>query len=1023
MLDEKKIYWIDNYDGTSPTMASADATVRAHGLSYTITQNTYEVKSATTGTTQPIYDMQDSTAVSLVGDTTVVYTTKDYANIFGTGYSDNSGTTATPSTLPADCVAPATEWTVKDSLPPRVFPNPNVDAVETGGAGAQGGTRVGGASTDAGCGDVIPNHAAYAPGTASAGRNACHSWNLRRRWCSSALFATPIAADAYEASDRCVGLSMDAATYPNGALFRESAVSVGDNECHYEIGEHARDVNFQFSGVVHEDTADPTGAYGVHSDHDANAHHECGTTYREPGYVCIDVRDSYTNTAASGAWDIEILNLNILTDGTRNFCNDYHVGTDICTMHQDITYSQGPTISKDAISNDALPGKAVVFGTVLDGAVNSATAYPLYGKDGACYTTLVAQYKCIDAMMSEASTFRNVTITDTLAPTLEIATAGMSIVNAKVADAITYSLNADCLDSAGNHVKNSGCATSNNNFTDVTNMNHNGGGAVTGVEHINHFGNHLEHEDYINGEETHDAYTNWHGQHEHAESQKGMNSHYHDKTNAAFLKDITDGTTASVNHGGKHWKVDAGVVELRNHGGDEEISTVGAARGVQDSYVIQHSSGFDADEDVITNLVKAHKGFACYDTCDGDLTHAMTNGVRDNGLDLATSATNGVTMQWHHTDCDGAEIAGFNTLVPGTYALKYVCMDQCGNSASKCRTILNEDHTKPVLTVLEADDQTYEATREDNYVDAGATCSDEVDGNISQDVEVSGDVVNLARVGVYTIKYNCEDSASNPADEATRKVTVQDTSCPTCVLSVDGTRATTHDPQGDHIVSIEASFPYSDVGAVAQDTLQGSFGICSVWSDGDMKGSYKEIVNVEATGTYFITYRVKDSNGNWNDDSSCSEGQTDGTVNARENIRTVVIIDTLRPVIELKYKGSATDDEQVIHRGAQEFAAGVAGAPRGAGIHGGDADTYTHEGAVHDGGLWNRQVAGDHSVARTTDAENHDTYTPSLMAEESATTAVNGWVIGAVASAVSGLALLGYSLRKSAAPVATSVPV
>ena len=45
------------------------------------------------------------------------------------------------------------------------------------------------------------------------------------------------------------------------------------------------------------------------------------------------------------------------------------------------------------------------------------------------------------------------------------------------------------------------------------------------------------------------------------------------------------------------------------------------------------------------------------------------------------------------------------------------------------------------------------------------------------------------------------------------------------------------------------------------------------------------------------------------------------------------------------------------------------------------------------------------------------------MAEEPATTAVNGWVIGAVASAVSGLALLGYSLRKSAAPVATSVPV
>ena len=45
------------------------------------------------------------------------------------------------------------------------------------------------------------------------------------------------------------------------------------------------------------------------------------------------------------------------------------------------------------------------------------------------------------------------------------------------------------------------------------------------------------------------------------------------------------------------------------------------------------------------------------------------------------------------------------------------------------------------------------------------------------------------------------------------------------------------------------------------------------------------------------------------------------------------------------------------------------------------------------------------------------------MAEETATTSVNGWVMGAVASAVSGLALLGYSLRKQAQPVATSVPV
>merc|ERR1712072_413608 len=341
--------------------------------------------------------------------------------------------------------------------------------------------------------------------------------------------------------------------------------------------------------------------------------------------------------------------------------------------------------------------------------------------------------------------------------------------------------------------------------------------------------------------------------------------------------------------------------------------------------------------------------------------------------------SNGVKLTWHQNDCNPGtpELAGgFKTLVPGTYALKYACHDGAGHVTSKCRTIQNEDHTKPVITVLEADLQTYEATRQDNYVDAGATCSDEVDGNISQDVEVSGDVVNLARVGVYTIKYNCQDSTSNLADTATRTVVVQDTSCPSCVLSADTTDAANNVAA---TVSIEASFPYNDVGAVATDSLQGSFGICSVWSNGEMKTSYNNIVNVERTGVYEITYRVKDSNGNWNDGTSCSGGQT-----GSENVRTVTIVDTLRPVIELKY------NSQVIHRSAKAFTLP-------------DENAKTHLAKV---GL--------------THAIHNGAF--SLMAEEASTSSVNGWVVGAVASAVSGLALLGYSLRKSA-PVATSVPV
>jgi len=42
------------------------------------------------------------------------------------------------------------------------------------------------------------------------------------------------------------------------------------------------------------------------------------------------------------------------------------------------------------------------------------------------------------------------------------------------------------------------------------------------------------------------------------------------------------------------------------------------------------------------------------------------------------------------------------------------------------------------------------------------------------------------------------------------------------------------------------------------------------------------------------------------------------------------------------------------------------------------------------------------------------------MAEEQSTSSVNGWVLGAAASAVTGLALLGFSAKKS---TVTTVPV
>merc|ERR1712178_586741 len=125
------------------------------------------------------------------------------------------------------------------------------------------------------------------------------------------------------------------------------------------------------------------------------------------------------------------------------------------------------------------------------------------------------------------------------------------------------------------------------------------------------------------------------------------------------------------------------------------------------------------------------------------------------------------------------------------------------------------------------------------------------------------------------------------AVQATRTVVVQDNTCPTCTNTLDGAMPNAH-----------------------------------IYGD----------VDVEKTGTYVLTYSVTDKNGN-GDGSGCN---ADSGTKTDHFTKTVVVEDTMIPIISLKYRGT--------------------------------------------------NLVG-------------------MMAEQSTTT-VNGWVIGAVASAVSGVALL-----------------
>jgi len=134
--------------------------------------------------------------------------------------------------------------------------------------------------------------------------------------------------------------------------------------------------------------------------------------------------------------------------------------------------------------------------------------------------------------------------------------------------------------------------------------------------------------------------------------------------------------------------------------------------------------------------------------------------------------------------------------------------------------------------------------------------------------------------------------------------------------------------------------------------------LCTVGAasfDFSNKVDHDKIAHAE-TGKYIVSYTVKDKAGN----KQCQSAR-----------RTVIVSDTLPPVIALKLNG------KLIHTSGTK-----------------DSRNPAYNSKV------NPFLAS------------------GLMAEESVS--VNGWVIGAMASAVAGLALLGLAAKK---PTVVSVPV
>ena len=114
----------------------------------------------------------------------------------------------------------------------------------------------------------------------------------------------------------------------------------------------------------------------------------------------------------------------------------------------------------------------------------------------------------------------------------------------------------------------------------------------------------------------------------------------------------------------------------------------------------------------------------------------------------------------------------------GVYTITYSASDAAGNTATATRTITVADTQPPVISLIGDSEVSHE--QGSNYIDAGASASDVVDGDV--EVLIAGDVDD--EVGEYTVTFTATDAADNSATQ-TRLVTVVSADTPQAIsLSV-----------------------------------------------------------------------------------------------------------------------------------------------------------------------------------------------------------------------------------------------
>lgn len=171
-----------------------------------------------------------------------------------------------------------------------------------------------------------------------------------------------------------------------------------------------------------------------------------------------------------------------------------------------------------------------------------------------------------------------------------------------------------------------------------------------------------------------------------------------------------------------------------------------------------------------------------------------------------------------------------------------------------------ENLTRPVITLLGLPVVSIEVGS--SYVDAGATATDDLDGNLTANL-ISSTNLNVQLVGTYYYRYNVSDNNGN-SSEVNRIIHITPDITPPVLTLL-----------GNNPYNLVLGTPFVDPGADAVDSYDGVIPFNEIQITG--------FVNSFQIGQYVLTYTVSDQAGNTATDQ-----------------RTIIVGDTSIPVIYLK---------------------------------------------------------------------------------------------------------------------------